>query len=134
MDIWWRTYTHTTLLASGEAVGLPPNTAGNSETGHLNIGAGRVVPQDLVFINNLIKSGQFYKDKKILAAFDHVKKNSSSLHLMGLVGSGHVHSDLNHLFELLRMAKDNQVERVYLDLFTDGRDSEPESALEFLKL
>ena len=128
-DLWWRTYTHTSLLASGEAVGLPAGTAGNSETGHLNIGAGRVVPQDLVFINNLIKSGQFFKNQKILAAFEHAKKNNSALHLMGLVGRGHVHSDINHLFSLLKMAKENQLTKVYLDLFTDGRDSDPESAL-----
>lgn len=129
MDIWWRTYTHTSLLASGEAVGLPPNTAGNSETGHLNIGAGRVVPQELVFINGLIQSGAFFKDAKIIAAFDHVKRNNSALHLMGLVGTGFVHSDLNHLYQLIKMAKDNQVEQIFLDLFTDGRDSAPESAL-----
>jgi len=133
MDIWWRSYTHTSLLASSEAVGLPANTAGNSETGHLNIGAGRVVPQELVFINGLINDGTFFKDKKILAAFDHVKKNNSALHLMGLVGTGYVHSDLNHLFQLLKMAKDNNVERVYLDLFTDGRDSDPESSLGILE-
>lgn len=129
MDIWWRTYTHTAVLASGAAVGLPPNTAGNSETGHLNIGAGRVIPQDLVFINNFIKDGSFFTNPKILAAFEHVKKNNSALHLMGLVGTGHVHSDINHLYQLLKMAKDNQVEKVYLNLFTDGRDSDPESGL-----
>ncbi len=129
MDIWWRTYTHTSLLASSEAVGLPTNTAGNSETGHLNIGAGRIVPQDLVFINNFIKDGSFFKNPNILAAFEHAKKNNSALHLMGLVGTGHVHSDIDHLYQLLKMAKDNQVQKVYLDLFTDGRDSDPESGL-----
>ncbi len=134
MDIWWRTYPHTTLLASGEAVGLPPNTAGNSETGHLNIGAGRVVPQDLVFINNFIKDGNFFKNEKILSAFEHVKKNASALHIMGLVGTGTVHSCLDHLFEIMKMAKANQVTPVYLDLFTDGRDSDPESALGILEI
>ncbi len=129
MDMWWRTYPKTELLASGEAVGLPSIAGGNSETGHLNIGAGRLVPQDLPYINQLIKSGEFYKNPRILAAFNHVKKNKAHLHLMGLIGLGHVHSDLSHLFALMKMAKDNGILQVYLDLFTDGRDSDPNSAL-----
>lgn len=130
MDIWWRSYSHTMLLASSEAVGLPPHTSGNSETGHLNIGAGRVVPQDLVHINQEISNGNFAKNPKILAAFEHAKKNNSKLHIMGLVGFGHVHSSLTHLYELLKMAKASGVSQAYLDFFSDGRDCDPNSALE----
>jgi len=129
MDFWWRKFPHSKLQASGEFVGLPAETGGNSETGHLNIGAGRVVPQDLPYINQEIKNGNFFKNKLIINVFDHVKKNKSNLHIMGLAGNGHVHSDLKHLYTLLKMAKDNGVSEVYLDLFTDGRDSEPNSAL-----
>jgi 2,3-bisphosphoglycerate-independent phosphoglycerate mutase len=129
MSFWWRKYPHSKLQASGEFVGLPAGTGGNSETGHLNIGAGRVIPQDLPHINQEIKSGNFFNNKIIIEAFNHVKKNSSNLHIMGLAGNGHVHSDLNHLYALLKMAKDNGVKKAYLDLFTDGRDSEPNSAL-----
>ncbi|MCX6812731.1 MAG: 2,3-bisphosphoglycerate-independent phosphoglycerate mutase [Candidatus Berkelbacteria bacterium] len=128
-DFWWRTFPKTELLASGEAVGLPAGTGGNSETGHLNIGAGRVVPQDLPYINRQIENGEFFKNEKILAAFEHVKKNNSRLHIIGLAGNGIVHSCLNHLYKLLQMAKQNGIARVCLDLFTDGRDSDPTSAL-----
>ncbi|OIN89046.1 2,3-bisphosphoglycerate-independent phosphoglycerate mutase [Candidatus Berkelbacteria bacterium CG_4_9_14_0_2_um_filter_42_30] len=134
MDYFWRNYCRTTLVACGEAVGLPSGTSGNSETGHLNIGAGRIVPQDLPYINTLIKDGQFFKNPRILAAFEQVKKNNSRLHLMGLVGFGRVHSDMSHLFALLKMARDNDLQQVYLDLFTDGRDSDPSSALSVLEL
>ena len=129
MDYWWRICPKTTLAASGESVGLPSVASGNSETGHLNIGAGRIVPQDLPYINRMIKDGMLAKNPKILAAFEHVKKNDSSLHLMGLAGYGHIHSDISHLFALLKMARDNGIERIYLDLFTDGRDSEQSAAL-----
>jgi len=129
MDLWWRKYPHSKLQASGEFVGLPAGTGGNSETGHLNIGAGRVISQDLPFINRQIKSGEFFKNERILACFDHVKKHKSSLHLMGLIGDGHVHSDLDHLYALLKMAKDNGVKEIFLILFTDGRDSDPNYAL-----
>lgn len=129
MDYWWRVCPKTTLSASGEAVGLPSVASGNSETGHLNIGAGRIVAQDLPYINEMIKNGSLARNPQILDAFEHVKKNNSSLHLMGLVGNGHIHSDISHLFALLKIAKDNGMQRVYLDLFTDGRDSEQNSAL-----
>ena len=129
IDLWWRRYPHSKLQASGEAVGLPSGTSGNSETGHLNLGAGRIIPQDLPFINRAIKNGDFFKNKEIISCFQHVKKHKSTLHIMGLVGGGHVHSDLDHLFALLKMAKDNGIDTVYLNLFTDGRDSDPNSAL-----
>ena len=129
MDKWWRSFPHASLAASGEAVGLPAATGGNSETGHLNIGAGRVVPQDLPFINSKIADKSFFSNPKILAAFEHVKKNDSNLHLVGLASLGHVHSDLSHLFALLDMAKANGIEKICLDLFTDGRDSDPNSGI-----
>lgn len=129
MDLWWRKYPHSKLQASGEFIGLPAGTGGNSETGHLNIGAGRVIPQDLPHINEEIENGNFFKNEIIISAFNHVKKNNSNLHIMGLAGNGHVHSDLKHLYALLKMAKENGVKNVYLDLFTDGRDSDPNSAL-----
>jgi len=129
MDYYWRRCPHTTLLAASEAVGLPPDSSGNSETGHLNIGAGRVVLQDLPFINTQIKNGSFFKNQNILRAFEHVKRNNSNLHLMGLISNGCVHADVSHLFSLVKMAKDNEITRVCLDLFTDGRDSDQNSAL-----
>ena len=132
-DYWWRTFPRSSLLASGEAVGLTPNTAGNSETGHLNIGAGHIVLQDLPYINSLIANGEFVKNPNILAAINHTKINKSVLHLVGLVGNGHVHSDIDHLYALLRMAKDNGVKNVCLDLITDGRDSSPDSALQLFE-
>lgn len=133
MDLWWRSYARTTLTACGRAVGLPAPASGNSETGHLNIGAGRIVPQDLPFINQLIESAEFFKNQKILAAFEHVKKNNSHLHLLGLASFSQIHSDLGHLFALLKIAKDYGLSEVYLDLFTDGRDSDPSSALSVLE-
>ncbi len=128
-DRLWRSYPHSILSASGESVGLPKGVAGNSETGHINIGAGRIVIEDLPYINSMIKSGEFFNNEKILGAMSHVKKNNSNLHLMGLVGNGFVHSDINHLFYLLQIAKKNDLKNVYLDLFLDGRDSDPNSAL-----
>lgn len=128
-DLWWRTYPHSQLQASGIYVGLPDNTGGNSETGHLNIGAGRIIPQDLPYINKSIEDKSFFKNEVLLEAFTQAKKRNKNLHLIGLVGDGHVHSDLKHLFALLKMAKDNDFKNLFLDLFTDGRDSEPNSAL-----
>jgi len=128
----WASYPHTQLLASGESVGLPKGEPGNSETGHLNLGAGRVIYQDLPRINLSIANGTFFKNTAFLKAIVHVRQNKSSLHLMGLVGSGGVHSNIEHLYALLRLAKEEQVDNVYLHLFTDGRDSPPTSALIFI--
>lgn len=122
-------YPHTVLRASGEAVGLPKGEVGNTETGHLNLGAGRIVYQDLERINMAIADGSFFENKAINGAIDHAIKNNSNLHFMGLVGAGGVHSSINHLYALLRLAREKNFNRVYLDLFTDGRDSPPTSSM-----
>lgn len=124
-DRYWSSYPHTELSASGQAVGLPRNEAGNTETGHLNIGAGRIVYQDLARINMSIADGSFFENKTLLAAVHHAKENNSNLHLMGLIGAGGVHSNIEHLFALIRLIKMQNFENLYLHLFTDGRDSPP---------
>lgn len=126
-------YPHTQLLASGESVGLPHGEAGNTETGHLNLGAGRIVYQDLARINMSIADGSFFKNPVLIEAINHAKRNSSNLHLMGLVGAGGVHSNIEHLFALIQLASRNSFKNVYLHLFTDGRDSPPTAAATYLK-
>ena len=125
-------YPHGTLAASGEAVGLPRGQDGNTETGHLNLGAGYIVPQDLQRINYAIADGTFFQNRAFLAALDHTRKYESNLHLLGLIGSGGVHSNLEHLLALLQLCKEQQFNKVYLHLITDGRDSPPKSALVYL--
>lgn len=121
-------YPHTELTASGESVGLPRGEAGNTETGHLNLGAGRIVYQDLMRINMSIADGTFFTNKTLLDAIEHAKENNSNLHIMGLIGSGGVHSNVEHLFALLRLCSTQNFTRVFLHLFTDGRDSPPTAA------
>jgi len=128
----WFSYPHTRLIASGEPVGLPRGERGNSETGHLNLGAGRIVYQDLPRINMSIADGSFFKNEAFLSAIEHVKRNDSRLHLMGLIGQGGVHASNDHLFALLRLAAQEKVKNLFLHLFTDGRDSPPTSALIYL--
>lgn len=132
-DYLWNTYPHTTLIASGKDVGLPPGQMGNSETGHLNIGAGRIVYQPLELINEKIDSGEFYKNKEILKLFDTIKNNKSRLQLVGLISDGGVHSHINHLKSLLKMAKDNGIDEIYMHLITDGRDTLYNSGVNYLK-
>lgn len=129
---YWSSFPHTQLLASGQAVGLPKGEKGNSETGHLNLGAGRVVYQDLPRINMAIADGSFFRLPAFLKAAEHVRSKNSNLHLMGLLGQGGVHSSLEHLFALLRLAKEQKLSRVFLHLFSDGRDSPPTSAVTFV--
>jgi 2,3-bisphosphoglycerate-independent phosphoglycerate mutase len=121
-------FPHTELQASGDSVGLPRGEAGNTETGHLNLGAGRIVYQDLERINMTIADGTFYKDQVLIDAIEHARKNNSNLHIMGLIGAAGVHSNIEHLFALVTLAKMQKFERVYLHLFTDGRDSPPTSS------
>ncbi len=125
-------FPHTELQASGEAVGLPRGEAGNTETGHLNLGAGRIVYQDLQRINISIADGSFYQNPALIGAIDHAKTNSSNLHLMGLIGAGGVHSNIEHLFALLELAKRHNFQNVFLHLFTDGRDSPPNAAKSYI--
>jgi 2,3-bisphosphoglycerate-independent phosphoglycerate mutase len=128
MDRFWASYPHTQLLASGEAVGLPRGEPGNTETGHLNLGAGRVVYQDLERINMAVADGSLYTNPTLVAAINHAKENNSNLHFMGLAGAGGVHSNIEHLFALMDLCKRLNFSRVFLHLFTDGRDSPPTSA------
>lgn len=129
---YWASFPHTSLSASGEAVGLPRNEPGNTETGHLNLGAGRIVYQDLPRINLSIADGSFFKNEVLLGAISHAKANNSKLHLIGLVGAGGVHSNQEHLFALLHLASIAQFKNLYIHVFTDGRDSPPEAALSYI--
>ena len=129
----WNTYPHTQLTASGQLVGLPKGQMGNSEVGHMNIGAGRIVYQPLELINKSIEDKEFFQNEEIKNVMRHVKENDSKLHLMGLVSDGGVHSHINHLLALLDMCKQEQVTNVYVHVFTDGRDVPPKSAYTYIK-
>lgn len=131
-DRLWAVYPHTQLVASGEVVGLPRGEDGNSETGHLNLGAGQIVFQELPRINRAIADGSFFQVPAFKTAAEHVRKNNSSLHFLGLVGAGGVHSSLEHFFALLHFAKKENLQNVFLHLFTDGRDSPPSSAITYI--
>lgn len=132
MDKFWASFPHTRLSASGEAVGLPRGVPGNTETGHLNLGAGRIVYQDLPRINMAIADGSFFTKPAFLAAVEHAKKNNSKLHLMGLVGAGGVHSSMEHIFAILRLCKEQGFSNVFVHAFTDGRDSPPSAAVSYI--
>ena len=121
------------IHADGEYVGLPAGQMGNSEVGHLNLGAGRIVHQDLSRINNAIKKGTFFENKEFLAAIEHVKKNDSALHIYGLISTGGVHSSLDHVMALIKLAADKGLKKVYVHAFLDGRDTPPQSACTFLE-
>lgn len=132
IEKFWVSYPHTLLSASGESVGLPRGEPGNTETGHLNLGAGRIVYQDLPRINLSIAEGSFFKNPSFLGAINHAKENNSNLHIMGLVGSGGVHSNIEHLFALIHLARLENFPRVFIHIFTDGRDSPPASSLTYI--
>jgi 2,3-bisphosphoglycerate-independent phosphoglycerate mutase len=132
-DRFWNTFPHSTLTASGEAVGLPEGQMGNSEVGHMNIGAGRVVYQSLTKVNISIREGEFEKNETFHGAMDHVKKHGTSLHLFGLLSDGGVHSHIEHMFALLKLAADEGVEKVYIHAFLDGRDVGPKTAETYIK-
>lgn len=130
---FWSKYPHTELQASGAQVGLMPGENGNSEAGHMNLGAGRLVQQDKMIIEEAIRSGQFYKNSAFLSATRHVKKNNSSLHLLGMISgrdSGHV--QMSNLYALLKLAHEQKLSKVYLHLFTDGRDAPQHAASKYL--
>ncbi len=125
-------YPNTTLGASGLDVGLPDGQMGNSEVGHLNIGAGRVVYQELTRITKSIQDGDFFENPALLKAVENVKSNNSALHIMGLLSDGGVHSHMTHLFALIDLAKKHGLKEVYLHAFLDGRDVPPKSAAKFI--
>ena len=129
---YWNECPHTRLDASGEAVGLPDGQMGNSEVGHLNMGAGRIVYQELTRITKEIQDGDFFENKELLDAVDNCKKNDSALHMYGLLSDGGVHSHITHLFGLLELAKRNGLKKVYVHCFLDGRDTPPKSGRDFI--
>lgn len=133
LDKYWLSYPHTQIEASGQAVGLPQGEEGNTETGHLNIGAGHIVYQDLPRINMAIADGSFYTNEAFLNAVNHVKQYNSTLHLMGLIGAGGVHSNIEHLYALLNFCKQQGLTNVYIHGFTDGRDSPPTSGINYVQ-
>ena len=132
-DYLLKEYPHSQLQASGENVGLPDGQMGNSEVGHLNIGAGRIVYQDLVKINKSVADKSILNNKEIVSAFTYAKENGKAIHFMGLTSNGGVHSSLEHLFALCDIAKHYGLERVYLHCFMDGRDTDPRSGLGFIR-
>lgn len=132
LDKIFKENSYTELFASGSHVGLPEGQMGNSEVGHLNIGAGRVVYQDLTYINKCIEDGSFYKNEELINLMETAKKNNSALHLMGLLSDGGVHSSIGHFFAVLKLAKKYNIKKVCLHVWTDGRDTPPKSALKYL--
>ena len=124
---------HSQLQASGENVGLPDGQMGNSEVGHLNIGAGRVVYQDLVKINRACKDGSIMENPEVKAAYSYAKENGKRLHLMGLTSDGGVHSSLDHLFKLVEIGKEYGLTQTFVHCFMDGRDTDPKSGIGFIK-
>ncbi|MBR8661560.1 2,3-bisphosphoglycerate-independent phosphoglycerate mutase [Brevibacillus sp. NL20B1] len=132
-DRYWQQYSHATLQASGLAVGLPEGQMGNSEVGHLNIGAGRVVYQDLTRISKEIREGAFFENETLIGAFRHAKEHGKQVHLFGLISDGGVHSHIEHLYALLELAKRQNVDRVFIHGFLDGRDVAPDSAVGYIE-
>lgn len=133
LDAIMKKYPHTQIEASGKAVGLPAGQMGNSEVGHLNLGAGRVVYQDISLIDHAIETGEFFKNEAFEIAINNVKKNNSALHLVGLTSDGGVHSHIEHLYALLKLCKREGLEKVYIHCVTDGRDVPPDSAREYVR-
>ena len=133
LDRYFAEFPHTTLEASGMEVGLPEGQIGNSEVGHLNIGAGRIIYQSLTRITKAIKDGDFFTNEVLCDCMDKTKNAGKALHLMGLLSDGGVHSNINHLIALLEMAKARGLEKVYVHAFLDGRDVPPKSAVGFIK-
>ena len=133
IDSLYTKYPNSELLTDGENVGLPKGQMGNSEVGHLNIGAGRIVHQDLVRINKACLDGSIKNTKALKESFSYVKKNNTKLHLIGLVSDGGIHSHQDHLYKLCELAQRNQLDKVFIHAFTDGRDCDPRSGKELIK-
>ncbi len=132
IDRLWAHYPHSFINASGNAVGLPETQMGNSEVGHMNLGAGRIVYQSLTRINKSIEDGEFNHNEAVLAAIENAKKNNSKIHIFGLASEGGVHSHVNHIKAIAEVCKQNGFDKVYYHAFLDGRDVPPTSALSFL--
>ena len=133
LDLLNATCAHSQLMACGEDVGLPKGQMGNSEVGHLNIGAGRIVYQDLVKINKACESGDILKNKEIISAYSYAQKTGKRLHLMDLTSTGGVHSSLDHLFKLIEISKEYGLKNTFVHCFMDGRDTDPKSGKGFIK-
>lgn len=133
IDYLIQTSPHINLSASAEAVGLSWGEVGNSEVGHSNIGTGQIIWQDLPRISSTIKDGSFFKNEVILKTMKHVKQNKSSLHLLGLISDGGVHSHIDHLFALLEIAQKEGLSDVFIHGFTDGRDTPPKCAMRYIE-
>src|SRR5580692_6123464 len=129
----YKNYPNTTLVTCGEAVGLPDGQMGNSEVGHLNLGAGRIVYQELQRINVAVRDGSFAKNEVLLEAIRFAKTNNKPLHLLGLVSNGGVHSHINHLKAITDICHRESLDKVFIHAFTDGRDTDPKSGLGFIK-
>ena len=132
VDTLYEKYPNTTLITHGESVGLPFDQMGNSEVGHMNIGAGRVIYQELLKINNSIKSGEFNNNKTLLDALTIAKENKKTVHLMGLISDGGIHSHINHLKAIIDLVNTKKIENVYIWGFTDGRDTDPRGGLDYI--
>lgn len=132
IDQYIQNYPAMAIQAAGEVVGLPWAEVGNSEVGHLNLGSGQIIYQNLPLINRAITDGNFFQNKAFLKAIEHAKKNDSAIHLMGLVSDGGVHSSQDHLYALLELCQQQQLQKVYIHAFLDGRDTEKNGALNFL--
>ena len=133
VDSLYKNYPHSTLRTSGENVGLPDGQMGNSEVGHLNIGAGRVVYQDFALINKAVREKTIDTNPELVKVFDYAKKNNKAVHFIGLVSEGGVHSSQAHLHHLCDLAKAKDLKNIFIHAFTDGRDTDPKSGLEYLK-
>ncbi|RLA19796.1 MAG: 2,3-bisphosphoglycerate-independent phosphoglycerate mutase, partial [Gammaproteobacteria bacterium] len=127
-DGLWANYSHTLIDCSGEAVGLPDGQMGNSEVGHVHLGAGRLMPQDFTRINNEIKSGDFYSNQVLCDVVDSAIESGGALHLLGLLSPGGVHSHEEHIAAMLELAAKRGLQKIYLHAFLDGRDTPPKSA------
>lgn len=133
LDSVFKNNPFTYLDASGLAVGLPENQMGNSEVGHMNIGAGRVVYQDLTYINKCIEDGSFFKNTDLLRILSDIESKGLNLHLMGLLSDGGVHSHINHLYAILKLSQKYKIKKIYIHAWLDGRDTSPKSALSYIK-
>lgn len=134
LDKLLSTYPNSKLEASGELVGLPAGQMGNSEVGHMNIGAGRIVYQPLGLINSKIKDKTFYDNKILIDTLNHVKENNSNIHIMGLLSDGGIHSHINHFIALLELCKKENIKNIYFHIFTDGRDTSPYSGEKYISI